>query len=522
MARRSAEAPDLTVAVIGAGAMGRGIAQVAATGGMSVLLHDTRDGVAADARDFIAGMLRRAVEKGRMTAPDADSAIARITVADSLADLAAADLVIEAIVEDMDAKARLFAALETVVAQDCILASNTSSLSITRIAAACAHPSRVAGFHFFNPVPLMPLVEVIAGIRTAPEVIDSLTTIGRRMGRTPVRVADAPGFLVNQVGRGYTIEACHLVSEGVSDFAGVDRIMRDAAGFRMGPFELLDLTALDVTHPATIEIYEQSFHEPRFRPSTLMEQRMQAGLLGRKTGAGHYTYDTTGKQQRAEDHPAPDFDGGTFWVDPSVPQAAQSLRQIVTGADGQIDSGKQPAAGSILLITPLGEDATACAVAQGLDATRVVAVDPLFGFAGRRSLMGTPVTRPDILTAAQGMLAADGTPVTVMRDSPGFVAQRILACIVNIAAQVATRRVASPADIDRAVTLGLNYPDGPLAWADALGPGRILAILEGMYRCTGDPRYRPDPWLRRRAQLGVSMLTEETVPGPAQDTPDGD
>ncbi len=508
---KPADAPDLIVAVIGAGAMGRGIAQVAATGGAQVLLYDARAGAALEARDFIAGMLTRAAEKGRMTGSEAEAAIARLLPVSDLPDLARADVICEAIIEDMDAKAALFSALGAVVAPECVLASNTSSLSITRIAAACQHPERVAGFHFFNPVPLMPLVEVIAGIRTAPDVLDFLTILGERMGRTPVRVADAPGFLVNQVGRGYTLEATHLVAEGVADFACVDRIMRQAAGFRMGPFELLDLTALDVTHPATVEIYEQCFHEPRFRPATLMGQRMQAGLLGRKTNAGHYRYEQ-GQKIAPTEPPMPEFSGGRFWIDRTLPESADQLAQIVAQAGGDIDRAESPDASSILLIAPLGTDATSHAVALGLDATRVVAVDPLFAFRGRRSLMGTPITRPEILTTAQAMLAHDGTPATVLRDSPGFVAQRILACIINIAAQVATRGIAAPADIDRAVTLGLNYPQGPLAWADALGPGRILAILDGMHRCTGDPRYRPDPWLRRRAQLGVSMLTEDTIP----------
>ena len=510
MPRKSADVPDLVVAVIGAGAMGRGIAQVAATGGAQVLIHDANQGAAQDARDFIANMLTRAAEKGRMSAAEAEAAIARITAVNDLHELARADVVCEAIIEDMGAKAALFEALEAIVAPDCILASNTSSLSITRIAGACKRPERVAGLHFFNPVPLMSLVEVIAGIRTAPEVMDDLIRLGTRMGRTPVRVADAPGFLVNQVGRGYTIEATHLVAEGVSDFASVDRILRDAAGFRMGPFELLDLTALDVTHPATVEIYEKCFHEPRFRPATLMNQRMQAGLLGRKTGEGHYRYE--GGKPITSPPSAPVFTGGTFWIDPTLPGCAEALSQIVTAAGGQLDLAASPKAGSIILITPLGEDATSFAVAHGLDAARTVAVDPLFHFKGHQSLMGTPITRPDILTTAQAMLAAGDTPATVLRDSPGFVAQRVLACIINIAAQVAARGIATPADIDRAVTLGLNYPKGPLAWADALGAGRILTILEGMHRCTGDPRYRPDPWLRRRAQLGVSLLTHDTLP----------
>lgn len=496
-----------TVGIVGAGAMGRGIAQVAATGGCNVLLYDARSEATTEAIKFIGGMLDRAVEKGRMASEDAEAAKGRLTGADDLAAFAGADVVIEAVSEDIALKAKVFAALEEATRADCILASNTSSLSITRLAASCDHPERVAGFHFFNPVPLMPLVEVIAGIRTDQDVIDKLVALGEVMGRTPVRVADAPGFLVNQVGRGYTLEATNLVAEGVADFAAVDRIMRDAAGFRMGPFELLDLTALDVTHPATVEIYEQSYHEPRFRPAMLMGQRMQAGLLGRKSHKGHYVYQD-GKQQRPEEPEAPPFEGGTFWVEQGDDSAA--LQEIVRAAGAELDEGDQPGEKSIILIAPLGTDASTHAARAGFVPERTVAVDPLFAFAGRRTAMKTIVTRPDVMQNAHAMLAFDGTPVTPIQDSPGFVAQRIVAMITAIGAGVAQNRIATPDDIDRAVKLGLNYPNGPLEFADELGVARIVKILEGMSACTGDPRYRTGPWLRRRAALGLSAKTPET------------
>lgn len=496
------------VGIVGAGAMGRGIAQVAATGGCRVLIHDARPETTAEAIEFIGGMLDRAVQKDRMTPEEAEAAKGRLAAADDLAAFAEANVVIEAVSEDIGLKTKVFGALEQATRPDCILASNTSSLSITRLAATCDRPERVAGFHFFNPVPLMPLVEVITGVRTKPDVIDQLVELGKAMGRTPVRVADAPGFLVNQVGRGYTLEATNLVAEGVAGFADVDLIMRDAAGFRMGPFELLDLTALDVTHPATVEIYEQSFHEPRFRPAMLMGQRMQAGLLGRKTKQGHYTYED-GKQNRPEEPEAPTFEGGTFWVEPG--DDASALQEIVRASGAKLDEGARPGDVSIILIAPLGTDATTHAARAGLDPQRTVAVDPLFGFSGRRTLMKTIVTRPEMMRQAHAMLAADGTPVTPIQDSPGFVAQRIVAMITAIGASVAQNRIATPDDIDRAVKLGLNYPDGPLKFADKLGTGRILQILEGISACTGDPRYRPGPWLRRRAAIGLSATTPETA-----------
>lgn len=505
---RDAKKQDLVVGIVGAGAMGRGIAQVAATGGCRVLLFDAKEGAAGEGRDFIQGMLKRAVEKGRMEQEAADGAMARIEVIGGIADLAPADAVVEAIIEDMDIKRKVFAEIEQAIAGDAVLASNTSSLSVTRIAAACEKPERVAGFHFFNPVPLMPLVEVISGVKTDPWVADFLMELGERMGRQPVRVADAPGFLVNQVGRGYTIEAAHLASEGVAAFEDVDRIMRDAAGFRMGPFELLDLTALDVTHPATVEIYRQYFDEPRYRPSTLMDNRLQAGLLGRKVGQGFYAYEN-GKQATPEEAAPPTFNGGKFWIDASLEDAHQALKAIVEAAGGEVDGGAEPDADSVILLTPLGDDATAIAVERGFDAARTLAVDPLLGFDKRRTLMKTPITTEDAVRKAYAVLAADGVPVSVIRDSAGFVAQRIIAMIANIGASVAQQGIAAPDDIDRAVKLGLAYPHGPLGFADAVGPARLLAVLEGMHRRTGDPRYRPNPWLRRRAQLGVSALTPE-------------
>lgn len=500
-----ANAKNLTVGVIGAGAMGRGIAQVLAACGCRVLLADARTGAAEEGAEFARRMLDRAAEKGAMANEAAAVAKALISVVppDSPR-FAEARLVIEAIVESLEPKRKLFAALEHVVDENCVLATNTSSLSVTAIAAACRRPARVAGFHFFNPVPLMKLVEAIGGPLTDPAVVDSLVALGKRIGHRAVVVADSPGFLVNHAGRGFGTEALRIVGEGVADFAAIDRILREAAGFRMGPFELMDLTGVDVSHPVMESIYEQYYQEPRFRPSPIARQRMQAGLLGRKAGRGYYAY-KDGAMIVQPEPPVPAAANRPIWVS----QRDAAGHKAVAGAlGGKVEGGAKPSSGAVCVVTPMGEDATTATLAEGLDPKRTVAVDPMF-LARRRTLMTTPVTDAAARDAAHAALAADGTPVTVVRDSAGFVAQRVVATVVNVAADIAQQRIAKPEDIDFAVKLGLSYPEGPLAWGDKLGPARLLAVLDAMHRFYGDPRYRASPWVRRRAMLGVSLLTPE-------------
>jgi 3-hydroxybutyryl-CoA dehydrogenase len=500
---------DLTVGVIGTGAMGRGIAQVAAAGGMQVLISDSRPGAAEEARGFIDKMLGRAAEKGSMTKDEAVGAVNRIRIVSGPADMKPCHVVIEAIVENLEAKQKLFAELESNVAPDCILATNTSSLSVTTIASKLKKPQRFAGFHFFNPVPLMKLVEVIDGLQTEDWVGEALMAVGRRMTREPVRLKDAPGFLVNQVGRGFTLEAAHLAYEGVAGFADVDRVMRDVGGFRMGPFELMELTGLDVTHPASELIYHQFFEEPRYRPNLIMRSRFEAGVLGRKSKRGFYDYDGEMKAIVPPEPSAPAARPASVWVSPVEAQGHASLVGLLGTLGIRRETAAKPSPGALILVTPIGEDATTCAVEQGLDPRRTVAVDTLFPMVKRRTIMGTPITDTAFREAAHGLLTADGVPVTVCRDSPGFIAQRIIAMIVNIGCSIAQSRTAQPGDIDKAVMLGLNYPNGPFKFGDVLGPDRVYRVLSSLYRIYGDPRYRPNIWLTRRAKLGVSLLTPE-------------
>jgi 3-hydroxybutyryl-CoA dehydrogenase len=501
-----------TVGIVGTGAMGRGIAQIAALAGLNVRLYDTNAAAIGAARDYLSDKFSKLVAKGKLDGSRSLAALACVTGADAIDGLKDCDLVVEAIVEKLDVKRALFKELEGIVGEDCILASNTSSLSITAIAAACADPSRVLGYHFFNPVPLMKVVEVIDGLRSDPAAGNALMDLARRMGHTPVRAKDMPGFIVNHAGRGMNTEGLRCADEGVASFVDIDRIMREQAGFRLGPFELLDLTALDVSHPVMESIYHQFYEEPRFTPSPITGTRLAGGLIGRKAGEGFYVY-VDGKQQAPAELPAPVELPKRVWVSARVPGARDAVLALIAKAGVAVDEGASPAADSLIVVTPLGFDATTAAVDEGLDASRVVAIDTLFPLvdAQRRTLMTTPATTRAARDTAHALFAHDGVPVTVIRDSTGFVAQRVVATIVNIGCDIAQRQIASPEDIDLAVTLGLGYPRGPLALGDALGAQTILTILRNMFSVLGDPRYRPSPWLARRAQLGMSLTQRDAA-----------
>ncbi|MCX7060641.1 MAG: 3-hydroxyacyl-CoA dehydrogenase [Gammaproteobacteria bacterium] len=498
-----------TVAVVGAGAMGAGIAQIAAIAGHPVLLHDLRAGAAATAIAGIRAQIEKLAAKGKLDAERAAASSAALQAADTLDALRDAQLVIEAIVEDLDAKQALFLQLEALLADDAILASNTSSISITAIGAVLLRPERLVGMHFFNPAPLMPLVEVIAGVATDKAVADCVFATAEAWGKTPVLARSTPGFIVNRVARPFYSEGLRLLQEGVCDAATLDAVMRESGGFRMGPCELMDLIGHDVNYTVTRSVFDAFHGDPRFTPSFVQLELVQAGYLGRKRGRGFYDYRdgavnaapvTAGAQPRPwrialnMDHPM-----GAALSKRMYASAAQPL-QILSGV---VDSRIATIDDSTALFASDGRSATAMARTLGLPAlvTLDLMLDP--ATAKRAAIAVSAHCSAAARDAVIGMLQSAGFAVSVLADSPGLVVFRTVAMLANEAFDAVHQQVCSEAAVDIAMRGGVGYPIGPVEWAQRIGLDRVLAGLDHLQAHYGEPRYRASARLRHAVQAAT-------------------
>lgn len=497
------------IGIVGAGVMGSGIVQIAILSGHDVYLYDAKPSAAQQTKNKLQHTLQQLAAKGKFTTVQVETALTHLHVVDDIQQLHCCELVIEAIIEKLEIKKQLMQQLEEIVAEQTILATNTSSLSVTAIAADCRHPQRVAGYHFFNPVPLMKVVEVIQGLHTQPEIMETLIQLAHHMGHRPVRTKDTPGFIINHAGRAYLTESLKILGENVASTEHIDQVLKSSLGFRMGPFELLDLTGLDVSHPVMESIYQQYYQEPRYRPSVITQQMLTGKRLGRKTGQGFYRYldqqqqttastETTAVQTTTSTLPK-------VWLATDFPRDQALLREYLTTKKIALDHAEQPANDSLILIASYGEDATSSAIRLGVNPQQVVCIDLIAGFAQQRTLMPTLVTTSGMKQAAQMIFQDDTSHVTWIAESIGLISQRVLAMIVNLGCDMAQQGIASTEDINSGVRLGLGYPHGPIEWGDFLGTDKILLTLERMLVLTGDPRYRPSPWLQRRCKLNVSL-----------------
>jgi 3-hydroxybutyryl-CoA dehydrogenase len=512
--------PDV-IGVVGAGTMGAGIAQLACRAGARTLLHDADPAALERALEDIRRRLERDVERGRLDAAGAQAALRRLAPAAELEDLAPAGLVVEAAPESLALKRELFTRLAEVVGGDCVLATNTSSLSVTELAAGVPGPERVVGMHFFNPAPVMELVEVVAGEATDDDALQVVRATGAAMGRRVIDAADGPGFIVNRCNRPFGLEALRLVQEGLATPEQVDRICRLGGGFPMGPFELMDLVGIDVGFEISKSFYEQSYGEPRWRPSPLAAKMAAAGRHGRKTGRGWYAYPSDGGAHRPEDEPAPPAGGGdgrlvaiagdsaltaeltaaavqAGWRAASPEEAAGQLPALVLDC-GAYEEVAPPQGGPPVLLC---DAAPLAALDPGGTAAGFFALAPLGSLV---ELTHSPTTSSAAARAAEEFFRSLGRHVEWVGDAPGLVLGRIVSQLVNEAAFALGEGRGSASDIDAGMVLGLNHPRGPLQWGDEIGPAEVLAVLGGLGEEYREERYRPAPALLRSARTGEAL-----------------
>jgi 3-hydroxybutyryl-CoA dehydrogenase len=517
-----AVAPPATIGVAGAGTMGAGIAQLACLSGARTLLHDPIPEALNAGLDRIRAQLARGVERGRLTAEAASAARERLQPAPALEDLASCELVIEAAPERLELKRELFARLtDGIVGEDCVLATNTSSLLVTAVAGAAQRPERVVGMHFFNPPPVMRLLEVVAGEQSSEEALARARAAGEAMGKEVIIAADGPGFLVNRCNRPFGLEALKLLQERAARLEEIDRICRLGGGFRMGPFELMDLVGVDVGLDVSRSFYEQSFGEPRWRPSPITVRTVAAGRLGRKSGRGYYNYANGPGRHRPPDPEPLESGGGDGLI---VIAGHSALAHAL--ADAASDAGWETAPPEEaqerdppFLILDLSLDDDLDAPLQGGPQAiacvpgSLTMLDPGGGAVGFHALPPLeeaslveltrgPDSADSAAAAAERFFATLGKHTTWVADAPGLVLGRIVCQVINEAAFAVAEGVGTAADVDAGMVHGLNYPRGILRWADAIGLDHVLAVLDALYEELREDRYRASPLLRSLAMSG--------------------
>jgi 3-hydroxybutyryl-CoA dehydrogenase len=497
---------EAAVAVIGAGAMGAGIAQVAAQAGHPVALFDTREGAAAQAIAGIAKQLGKRVDAGKLDAAERDAVITRLRPVERIEDLEGSALVVEAIVENLEIKRGLFAQLEAICGDDCILASNTSSLSITSLAATLKRPERVAGLHFFNPAPVMALVEIVAGLASDKAVLDCLYATAKAWGKKPVHTKSTPGFIVNRVARPFYAESLRLLQEGASDCASLDALLRDAGGFRMGAFELTDLIGHDVNYAVTCSVFDAYYGDFRFQPSLIQKELVDAGRFGRKSGRGFYDY-AEGAERPAPQSLAAAAKPECVVVEGNLGPASVLIERIEAAG---VTVVRRAGAGLIRVgeaVLALSDGRMAAERARDEGLRNLALFDLALDYAKATRLAVAFAAGCDAAAreAVAGLLQAAGLEVTEVSDSPALVVLRTVAMLANEAADAVLQGVGTAADIDLAMCAGVNYPKGPLAWADAIGVGTVLNVLDNLQRSYGEDRYRPSLLLRRLHCAGESF-----------------
>ncbi|MEU8788058.1 3-hydroxyacyl-CoA dehydrogenase [Streptomyces sp. NPDC048643] len=485
------------VAVVGTGTMGQGIAQVALVAGHPVRLYDAAPGRAEAAAEAIGARLDRLVAKDRLSGADRDAARARLHPAAVLTDLADCTLVVEAVLEQLDAKQQLFSDLEDIVGDDCLLATNTSSLSVTAIGGALRNPGRLVGLHFFNPAPLLPLVEVVSGFATDVTSATRAYEMARAWGKTPVACADTPGFIVNRIARPFYAEAFAVHEAQAADPATIDAVLRESGGFRMGAFELTDLIGQDVNESVTHSVWRSFFQDVRFTPSLAQRRLVESGRLGRKTGHGWYDYGD--EAEAAEPHTAEKAPPPAYVVAEGDLGPAADLLDLIREAGIPVRAEEEDH--GTRLVLPSGGQLVLADGQTSVEFRDVVYFDLALDYrkATRIALSASQDTAALTLSEAIGLFQALGKDVSVIGDCPGMIVARTVARIVDLAHEAVAKGVATEEDIDTAMRLGVNYPLGPFEWSRRLGTNWSYDVLDELHVRDPSGRYAPSLALYRHA-----------------------
>ncbi|MFI6336073.1 3-hydroxyacyl-CoA dehydrogenase [Streptomyces sp. NPDC050535] len=483
------------VAVVGTGTMGQGIAQVALVAGHLVRLHDAVPGRADAAAAAIGARLDRLVEKDRLSGAARDAARARLRPAKALTDLADCVLVVEAVAERLEVKQQLFRDLEDIVVDDCLLATNTSSLSVTAIGGALRNPGRLVGLHFFNPAPLLPLVEVVSGYASDFSSATRAYELARSWGKSPVACADTPGFIVNRIARPFYAEAFAVFESQAADPATIDAVLRESGGFRMGAFELTDLIGQDVNESVTHSVWQAFFQDVRFTPSLAQRRLVESGRHGRKTGHGWYEYGEGA--DRPEPHTAEQAQPPAHVVVEGDLGPAAELVALIREAGIQVREDEEDHGTRLML--PSGGQLVLADGQTSVEFRDVVYFDLALDYrkATRIALSACQDTAAQTLAEAIGLFQALGKDVSVIGDAPGMIVARTVARIVDLAHDAVAKGVATEEDIDTAMRLGVNYPLGPFEWSRRLGRTWAHDLLEELHLREPSGRYAPSLALYR-------------------------
>lgn len=482
------------VGVVGAGTMGIGICEVAANYGQQVVLFDVNYEMAQKAVSNLQERLKKRALRGKITQQQVKDTVEKIQVVDDLAHFNACDLVIEAIVENLEIKQQLFQQLEIITSNMALLASNTSSISITAIAAGMKDPSRLFGLHFFNPAPVMKLVEVISGLQTVPTYLARGKAMCKAWGKVPVQANSTPGFIVNRVARSYYGEPLKMMQEQLSSFYHIDAVMTEAAGFRMGPFTLMDLIGIDINYAVSQTVYKAMFNDPRFRPSLIQGEMVNANTLGKKTQQGFYNHQDGAARPQVE-YTYSD----AICEQITVPEEETFFSQMFCSFDhdNRKWQGDQVIIGGCQILLTDGRQAKTiesqtnmptCLVDLSFDYNKSQSVNVCFG----------PLVNQFMQKRIVALFDQMGKKVLVTDDQPGLIAMRTLVMLINEAADAVFNGVCTAKDVDLAMRYGVNYPKGLLSFAQELGWLHIASTLEVLQQWFGDDRYRLSPYIRNQ------------------------